>query len=385
MMHVLYLGYWYDGDMATVDDLLARHRTTAGWAGALAATGSQVTVVQRFRHDETVTADGVSYRLVRDVLPPQLSRWQIPLRFHREVAALAGASRTAVVHFNGLLFPLQLRALRRVLPRDTALVAQHHAEKPWRGLLRNLQASGLRAADAFLFAAGEAAAPWRSASLIQRRQRVFEVMEGSTHFRRGDHDASRARTGLHGDPVVLWVGRLNANKDPLTVLEGFERALPAIPAARLYMVFSEDPLLPEVRSRIQRCPALRSSVSLLGTVPHAAMEDLYNSADYFVSGSHYEGSGYALAEAMACGVVPVVTDIPAFRTMTGGGSLGACWRAGDAQAFAVALQRVWRERRRDQALAVTRHFADRLSYPAIARDALAAYSSAMSARNGARR
>lgn len=384
MMHILYLGYWYDADMVTVDDLLARHRTTAGWAGGLAAAGSTVTVVQRFRHDETVAADGVTYHLVHDVLPPKLSRWQIPLRFHREVAALA-SSGSSVVHFNGLLFPLQLRALRRVLPRDTAVVAQHHAEKPWRGVLRRVQSSGLRAADAFLFAAREAAAPWRSASLIHRRQRVFEVMEGSTHFRRGERSASRARTGLHGDPVVLWVGRLNANKDPLTVLEGWECALSAVPGARLYMVFSEDALLPEVRARIERSPALRSSVSLLGTVPHADMEDVYNSSDYFVSGSHYEGSGYALAEAMACGVIPVVTDIPAFRAMTRDGALGACWKAGDAEAFASAFVRVWRERSGDQSLGVVRHFADRLSYPAIAREALAAYSCAMSARSESRR
>ena len=37
--------------------------------------------------------------------------------------------------------------------------------------------------------------------------------------------------------MILWVGRLTTNKDPLTVLDGLERALPQLPGARALMVF----------------------------------------------------------------------------------------------------------------------------------------------------
>ena len=47
------------------------------------------------------------------------------------------------------------------------------------------------------------------------------------------------------------------------------------------------------------------------------MPNYYGAADVFVSGSHSEGSGYALIEAMSAGVVPVVTDIPSFRAIAG--------------------------------------------------------------------
>jgi glycosyltransferase involved in cell wall biosynthesis len=57
----------------------------------------------------------------------------------------------------------------------------------------------------------------------------------------------------------------------------------------------------------------------------------------FVSGSHAEGSGYALLEALACGLVPVVTDIPSFRALTGDGRIGRLWPCGDAAALAGAL------------------------------------------------
>ena len=50
---------------------------------------------------------------------------------------------------------------------------------------------------------------------------------------------------------------------------------------------------------------------------HDEMPNYYAAADVFVSGSHSEGSGYALIEAMSAGVVPVVTDIPSFRAIAG--------------------------------------------------------------------
>ena len=48
-------------------------------------------------------------------------------------------------------------------------------------------------------------------------------------------------------------------------------------------------------------------------------------ADLFVLGSHREGSGYSLIEALACGLPPIVTDIPSFRSLTGAGVVGALW------------------------------------------------------------
>jgi len=38
---------------------------------------------------------------------------------------------------------------------------------------------------------------------------------------------------------------------------------------------------------------LNNKVHLLGKIAHSEIEQYYNSADYFVLGSHYEGSGYA--------------------------------------------------------------------------------------------
>ena len=70
---------------------------------------------------------------------------------------------------------------------------------------------------------------------------------------------------------------------------------------------------------------------MLGKLAHAELETWYNAADYFISGSHREGASYALMEAMACGCVPIVTDIPASMQMIAHGEAGHFYNAGDSE------------------------------------------------------
>jgi glycosyltransferase involved in cell wall biosynthesis len=88
-------------------------------------------------------------------------------------------------------------------------------------------------------------------------------------------------------------------------------------------------------------------------------------ADFFVSGSHREGSGCALIEAMACGLPPVVTDIPSFRTLTAAATsgVGRLWQVGDRTQFADALRSITREPRAELRARTRAHF-DRTSSPA---------------------
>ena len=368
-MRVAVLNYAFAPELVSPEDLLERYPTLTGWATALRAAGAQVTAVQRFHRDAAIEREGTRFEFVVDRYGPQLREWQIPRRAHRSVAA----TDPDLVHVNGLGFPLQLRALRRGLPSTCPIAVQHHAEGPRSGVRATLQGLGLRAADGFMFAARDLARPWQDARLITPRQPVFEVMEGSTRFTPLPGDAARAATGMAGSPVFLFVGHLDLNKDPLTVLAGFEDALGDLPAAHLYLVFRGRLLETEVRRRIRASAVLHGAVTLLGEVAHHDMPDVYSSSDYFLLGSHREGSGYALAEALACGLVPVVTDIPSFRAMTDGGRIGALWEHGNAAALAAAIRTALRRPRADQAGEAREFFERRLSWPAIGRDALAAY------------
>jgi glycosyltransferase involved in cell wall biosynthesis len=96
-------------------------------------------------------------------------------------------------------------------------------------------------------------------------------------------------------------------------------------------------------------------------------------ADVFVLGSHHEGSGYSLIEALACGLPPVVTDIPSFRVLTGRGAVGRLWPCGDSAALTRALVAAGRA---DPALrtAVRGHFVRELSFAAVGRKLSAMYA-----------
>lgn len=369
-MHVAIVNYAYDPVLQTPAALLRSYTALTGWAAGLAQAGAHVTVLQRFSHDTLVEEGEITYRFIADRCRPSLRRWQVPLRLHRQVREVA----PAIVHINGLGFPIQARALRARLPGHSAMVAQHRADRPARGYWKPVQRQGLAVLDGLLFAAREIATPWLRAGLLRADQPIFEIVGGSTGFRVLDRAAARARTGLRGDPIVLWVGRLDQNKDPLTVLRGFEQVVPGIPGARFYMVYASTPLLEAVQTYIAASPVLTKTVTLLGQIPYLSLEAYYNSADYFVLGSHHESSGFALVEAMACGVVPLVTDIPSFRRMTGAGTVGALWQPGDATGFAQVLTALLSRPREPLAQAARRFFDDNLSWPALGCQALDAYT-----------
>ncbi len=189
------------------------------------------------------------------------------------------------------------------------------------------------------FCARAQAEPFRRARLLPPDIEIFEIPELTSSFAPGDAAAARAATGLHGDPAILWVGHLDANKDPLTVLDGVSAAAQDLPNLQLWCCYATAPLLAAVEARIARDAALRARVHLLGRVPHERVEQLMRAADLFVLGSHREGGSSALVEAMATGLTPVVTDIPSSRALTGNGAVGELWPCGDSRALGTALQR----------------------------------------------
>jgi glycosyltransferase involved in cell wall biosynthesis len=370
----------YDPSLKTADGLLDAYRTLTEWSTAVAKAGATVSVVQRFNAATRIERDGISYEFTRDSKAPWLSATDAPREF---IDAIVQASPD-VVHINGLIFPQLVAAIRAAVGNRTAIVAQHHGgEFPIRGSglvgmwRRQKWRGGLAAADAISFTAAEQADPWRSDGVLGD-QRVIEIVEASTTMREVSRERARTAIDMTGDPLILWVGRLTTNKDPLTVIDGLERALPDLPNARVVMVFGDDTLLPAVDERVRASSLLSARVVLVGRVSHDEIPNYYGAADVFVSGSYSEGSGYALIEAMSAGVVPVVTDIPSFRAITGKGSRR--WTAGDPEAFARALIDCCKGDLTEQRAAAKAQFDRALSWDAIGSRTLAEYDAILGAR-----
>jgi glycosyltransferase involved in cell wall biosynthesis len=220
-------------------------------------------------------------------------------------------------------------------------------------------------ASGIAFCSHEQARPFASADLIQPRTQIYEIPESTSRFEPGDREEARRATGTMGDPLVLYVGHLNANKDPLTVLEGVSQAARLLPGLRLWCCFADAPLLREVEHRIAHDPVLRERTHLLGRVAHATVEQLMRAADVLVLGSHREGSGYSVIEALACGLPPVITDIPSFRSLTGAGEVGMLWPCGDAASLCAGLLETATRPQPQMRAAVRAHFESELSFEAV--------------------
>jgi glycosyltransferase involved in cell wall biosynthesis len=370
----------YDPLAKTPHALLDLYRTLTEWSAAMLAAGAQVSVVQRFHTANTVEREGVTYEFTTDSQTPWLSTKAAPAEF---VSAI-GRHSPDVVHINGLIFPQLVGDIRKSVGNRTAIVVQHHGgEFPVRGSgpvglwQRRRWRRGLAAADAISFTAREQAEPWRAADVLGD-QRILEIVESGTMLRRVARDRARSAIGITASPLILWVGRLTTNKDPLVVLDGLEEALPALPEARVVMLFGDDTLFVPVDGRVRASAILRDRVTLAGRITHEELPNYYGAADVFVSGSHSEGSGYALIEAMSAGVVPVVTDIPSFRVIAG--DCGRRWPPGDGKALAKALRSVCGGNFEEQRARVAEQYERVLRWDAIARHTVDQYQALVNSK-----
>ncbi|HEY7372462.1 MAG TPA: glycosyltransferase family 4 protein [Polyangia bacterium] len=376
----------FDADVRDPEQLLERYHAMTGWAEAVAAAGAgAVIVVQRFGREAVVQRGPVEYRFVSDGGPAGPPLWFVGVRLGREVVAL----RPDVVHVHGLIFPAAVAWLRLQLPCQAAIVVQDHGAfrlgpaSLAQRVRQVLVGAGLNAADGFMFTAREQAVPWQQAGIIRARHAIYEVPESSTNMASWPAAAEKAGA-LPGRPAILSVARLDANKDPLTVLEGFARAAATLPEAALTMVYGDDVLLPGVEAWLRAHPALRARIYLRGFLAREVLAGLYRSADIFTIGSHREVACFSLIEALSFGVTPVVTDIPAFRAITGG-RVGALFPPGDAGELGRALRAQASGNADARRQAVREHFERELSWPVVGARALAAYRAAAEARRGPRK
>jgi glycosyltransferase involved in cell wall biosynthesis len=377
MQQLVIVNYALHRQPAPPQRLLDEYVHLCGWAEGVQRAGAVVDVFLQYHADSQLERKGVSYHFVKDPISTYASRLRIPGRLQWAINAFCRERLRqgdgVVIHINGLLFPLSTRHLRSLLPTQCGIVVQHHAELPMRGWRRRLQSWGLRVADGFFFTNRELAQRWLTERVIRAEQPIYEIMETSSLLTYQERAAARLVTQMQGAPVILWAGNLNPNKDPVTILKGYGQLLAYHPQARLYMLYRTAELLGTVRQTIEQQAPLRSSVTLLGTIPYAQIGVYFNSADLFVQGSAKEGSGVALLDALACGVIPVVTNIPAFRTITNEGAVGALWPVGQPAALADALRHVLQQPLAAQSHRAHALFQNQWSFDTIGKSALRAY------------
>jgi glycosyltransferase involved in cell wall biosynthesis len=329
-LHVVQISFFRDPQERLPSQLLQAWPTLVDVAEAACAGGTRVTVVQASSHSERLERKGVRYHFLPFSESEQGTAGSEGLG---ELLANLGPD---VFHVHGLGFGRDVLSLSSLAP-GIPIILQDHADKVPRFWRRGLWRREMAVAAGIAFCARTQARPFAHVGLLSAHTPLYEIPESTSRFAPGDPLEARGLTGLAGNPALLWVGHLNDNKDPLTVLDGVSAAVQALPALRLWCCFGTAPLLPDVERRIAEDSRLRDRVRLLGRVSHERIEQLMRAADLFILGSHQEGSGYSVIEALACGLPPIVTDIPSFRSLTAGGAVGALWPCGDSQALCEVL------------------------------------------------
>jgi glycosyltransferase involved in cell wall biosynthesis len=371
-INALQLSFFTDARRRTGEQLLVDWHSLVDVAESAVAAGMRISVIQASHVPGHIERNGVNYFFMS---PPAAGSLVRSPEFIARLNELA----PQVIHVHGLGFARDVVALRDVVPR-TPILLQDHADRPPNFWRRGYWRRGVAAANGVSFCAREQAREFSRRGLLPPHVEVFEIPESTSRFTPGDRAAARAATGLAGDPCVLWVGHLDRNKDPLTVLAGVAAALDELPQLQLWCCFGTAPLIDEVRACIDADARLRERVHLLGRVAHAQVETLMRAADLFVLGSHREGSSFSLIEALATGLTPVVSDIPSLRTLTSNGAVGALWSCGNARALGTALVHVTRSLTPTSRAQVRAHFDARLSQCAIGEQLRAAYRAVIAAR-----
>lgn len=138
-------------------------------------------------------------------------------------------------------------------------------------------------------------------------------------------------------PRVTVVGRLVPYKRVDVVLRAVARLTDALPDIEL-VVIGQGPEAEPLR-KLASDLGIAHLVDFRGFVEsHTDVLAAVAGSRAFASASEIEGFGIVVVEAMALGVPYVVTDIPAFREVTGGGVGGALVPPGDDERMAAALQ-----------------------------------------------
>ncbi|HTH82841.1 MAG TPA: glycosyltransferase family 4 protein [Mucilaginibacter sp.] len=356
-MKFVFVSYNYDPAYDSPDTWFIRIK---GYMGALTALAknNEVVRVKQINYEGEREYNGVLFRFV--------NYGDAKLRFPRKLHRLIRSMNADVVVVHGLQNPLQVIQLRFQLPQKTKIIVQNHAEEPATGLKKQLQRIADKYVDAYLFASTAMGIDWVKRGNLRSPEKIHEVMEISSVFYPIDREEAIKKTGASGGPVFLFVGRLIQKKDPLNVVNAFLKFAAINPAARLYIFYHIEDLLPQITALINNSP-YGKNITLMGKVPNDDMLYWYNSADFIIAGSFHEGSGTAVCEALSCGCVPILTDIFSFRMMTNNGDFGILYEPGNEAELLEALKQTQHMNVPEQRAKAIAWYQSNLSFEAIAK------------------
>ncbi len=149
---------------------------------------------------------------------------------------------------------------------------------------------------------------------------------------------------LPADATIAFVGRLEAPKGVLRLIDAFARVREEVPGATL-VVAGEGPERAAVQDRTSRL-GLNGSVTFLGALPHAEIQALLRRSSVVCLPSEREPYGMVVLEAMASGRAVVTPDRGGPRFLLAHDRGDQLVARNDPESLADALKKLLRDRDR---------------------------------------
>ncbi|MDI9363908.1 MAG: glycosyltransferase family 4 protein [Flavobacterium sp.] len=326
-MRIVYLNYFCSKKYDKPEDWLAKMQPVNVVLEELAKKHTVISV-QQINYNDEIKRHSVDYRFVNFYKKTTL----LPFRLSHFVKKL----QADVIIIHGTVFPIQTILLKLVVGKSVTIVVQHHAELPFKGIKKMVQKIASFFVDAYFFPSKKTGKIWQAEGNIDSAKPIFTIYEGASTIQQIDRVNARLFTKVNGYPTYIWVGRLDAKKQPLQAIQAFASFLKVQPTARLYMLFYSSNLIEEVASYLGQNESRCNNIILVGKIAHQDLYNWYSSADFYISSSLHEGTSFTLSEAMSCGCVPIVTNIPTLAEMLGN-NCGLLYNVGNKNALFEAL------------------------------------------------
>jgi len=149
----------------------------------------------------------------------------------------------------------------------------------------------------------------------------------------------KARFSINGE-YLLYVGACTENKGIRYLVEAIPKIVAEYPDLKL-LIIGDGVLKTEMISLVEQ-QNVQDNVLFLGAILNNELPEFYATADIFVMPSLYDGFGLVNIEAMSCGTLPIVSDIPVFREIIEDGKTGVLVELKNSEKLASAVVRYLR-------------------------------------------
>jgi glycosyltransferase involved in cell wall biosynthesis len=320
-------------------------------AGGLARRGHEVSVLTH-RHEPDLPEESVEsgVRVLRAPVAARLGKALVsPAILARAVSEVPHSD---VLHLHAPLVNAVPLAFLASTLRVPIVVTYHCDLQPPAGLLQRLVEVVARASQNFALDRAERTVTYtedyarHTPPLAERIDRVRWILPPVAEPPDTGRSAAeaRARYGVRGKPVLLFLGRFAEEKGLFHLLDALSEVRRRYPGASLVLA-GENRRVPGESVGERLAPLLadpESGVVATGVVPPAEIGDLFSMADVLVlpSLNSTESFGLVQVEAMLRGVPVVASDLPGVRQparMTGMGEIAP---VGDSRGLARQILRV---------------------------------------------